>query len=313
MRGDRKKNRRRKAYCVCGVLCMLQFANPFMTKMPVVYAVDYTITPANMVMYSNEGTVVYAQADFASQIITVMNGDLPVQVTGMTSNGWYQISTGLAIYYIPSNGLHSKDEASVNMDTQSKVTVEESLESRIRKMTRGTFSFYSKIQLDGFAKEDLEEMTPNEYIKYLDSYLVGKSDVSKAIKLDTGLMAGKEFTTKSILHAKMTAKNVTEYLIEYRNSYLQNSFWGPVDTIDDVKVCINRAIRYDISSFATVCRAYDLNGNEIKFKSKLNKMLDEIRDEQGIEFKAEYSYGEYTDTNGNRSSGFILQIERKIK
>lgn len=309
MRGT-KKRIGKKILCACGLVCMLQLLTP---SVPEVHAADYTITAANMVLYSNEGTVVYAQADFASQIITVMNGDLPVQVTGMTSNGWYQITTGMAIYYIPANGLHSKDQASVNMDTQNKITVEESLESRIKKMTKGTFSFYSKIQLDSFSQEELEEMSANEYIKYLDSFLVGKSDPSKAIKLDTGLTAGKEFTTKNILHAKMTAKNVTEYLIEYRNNYLQNSFWGPVDTIEDVKVCINRAIRYDIASFATVCKEYELKGNEIKFRNRINKILEQIKDEQGIDFKAEYSYGEYTDNNGNRSSGFILQIERKIK
>lgn len=313
MRGTNKKKKRINWIVTCGILCMLTFIIPCNGKADKVYAADYTITAANMVLYSNEGTVVYAQADFASQIITVMNGDLPVQVTGITSNGWYQISTGLAIYYIPGNGLHTKDQASVNMDTQNKIKVEESLEKRIRKMTKGTFSFYSKIQLDAFSQEDLEEMTPNEYIKYLDSYLVGKSDVSKAIKLDTGLTVGKEFTTKNVLHAKMTANNVTEYLIEYRNKYLQNSFWGPVDTIDDVKVCINRAIRYDISSFTTVCKAYDMNENEVKFKSALKKMLTQIQDEQGIEFKADCSYGEYTDQNGNRSSGFILQIEKKVK
>lgn len=293
--------------------CMLQIVTPQMGQMETVYAIDYSITPANMVLYSNEGTVVYAQADFASQIITIMNADLPVQVTGMTSNGWYQITTGMAIYYIPANGLHTKDEKATNMDTQNKVTVAESLESRIKKMTKGTFSFYSKIQLDSFSVEDLEEMTPNEYIKYLDSFLVGKSDPSKAIKLDTGLTAGKEFTTKSILHAKMTATNVTEYLIEYRNSYLQNSFWGPVDTIEDVKIAINRAIRYDISSFAIVCKAYELGGSEIKMQNQLKRMLQEVNDEQGIEFKAEKSYGTYTDENGNKASGFIIQIERKIK
>lgn len=312
MRGMIKKTGKRKIIGTGSIVCILLLWL-FVGNMPTVYAADYTITPANMVMYSNEGTVVYAQADFASQIITIMNGDLPVQVTGMTSNGWYQVSTGVAIYYIPSNGLHSKNEKSENMNTQNALTVQESLESKIKKMTKGTFSFYSKIQLDSFTKEDLEEMTANEYIKYLDSYLVGKSDVSRAIKLDTGLTAGKEYTTKSILHAKMTAKNVTEYLIEYRNSYLQNSFWGPVDTIEDLKVCINRAIRYDISRFATVCNEYELAGNEVKFKNRLDKVLEQIDDEQGIGFKAEYSYGEYTDQNGNRASGFIVQVERKIK
>lgn len=307
----RRQKNFKKIVCACGLLCMMQFVTPETGNMRTVLAADYTITQANMVMYSNEGTVVYAQADFASQIITIMNADLPVQVTGITSNGWYQISTGMAIYYIPAEGLHAKDESATNLNTQSKLEVQESNESKIKKMTKGTFSFYSKIQLDSFTKEDLEEMTPNEYIKYLDSFLVGKSDPGKAIKLDTGMTVQKEFATKTILHAKMKATNVTEYLMEYRNSYLQNSFWGPVDTVEDVKVCINRAIRYDITSFTVVCKEYEIGDNEVKMRSKLDKMLSQVLDEQGIKFEAEMSYSTYRDENGNNASGYILQVKKK--
>lgn len=63
------------------------------------------ISPVNAVLVSNEETVVYADADLSSAVILpdVQTG-LPIQVTGITDNGFFQVNLG-EIFYIPGYGL----------------------------------------------------------------------------------------------------------------------------------------------------------------------------------------------------------------
>lgn len=75
------------------------------------------ITPVNMVLVTNEETVVYAEADLASVIILPeIQAGLPIQVIGITDNGFFQINIG-DIYYVPGYGL--------NMPTIDSATVPE--------------------------------------------------------------------------------------------------------------------------------------------------------------------------------------------
>lgn len=271
------------------------------------YAAEFSVTPTSCIMYTNDKTVVYASADLMATVITGLSANLPVTVTGITSNGWYQVTANGAIYYIPSYGLNK----TVDSTKITETTTNTSIQQKVKKAIKGTFSYYSEKQLEEFTEEDIEDMNANEYIKYLDSYLAGKGSINNAIKLDTGIEVGKEYETKKVLNAKMTASSVTEYLLDYRNSYLMDSFWGPVDTIDDVKISINRAIRYNVNSFNVVCHQYDIGDSELKMQSKVNKLIQQMKDEQGITFEIKQSYGKFTDKNGNSASGFILEIEKK--
>lgn len=63
------------------------------------------VTPTNAILFSNEETVVYAEADLASAVILPdLQTGLPIQVTGITDNGFFQVSIG-EIFYIPGYGL----------------------------------------------------------------------------------------------------------------------------------------------------------------------------------------------------------------
>ena len=81
---------------------------------------DYTVTASTSVLYSNSKTVVYAKPDISSAIITSIKAGVPVSVTGVTSNGWFQVSLN-GTYYIPGYGLEetnataSNDNNSVNL------------------------------------------------------------------------------------------------------------------------------------------------------------------------------------------------------
>ena len=63
------------------------------------------ISTVQTVLYTNKNTVVYAGADLSEKVIlpTIQEG-FPVKVTGVTSNGFFQVDIA-GIYYIPGYGL----------------------------------------------------------------------------------------------------------------------------------------------------------------------------------------------------------------
>lgn len=69
-----------------------------------VFAAEFTTTPASKVMYTIANTQVYAQPDASTVPLLVAGADAPVQITGITSNGWYQVSVG-GVYYVPGDQL----------------------------------------------------------------------------------------------------------------------------------------------------------------------------------------------------------------
>lgn len=79
----------------------------FGQSVPNVYAVEFTVTESKAVLYSNENVKVYRQPDINSGVVTTLAKDMPVNVTGITSNGWFRVSIN-GTYYIPGDGLVSK-------------------------------------------------------------------------------------------------------------------------------------------------------------------------------------------------------------
>lgn len=71
------------------------------------------ITPVNAILFSNEEAVVYAEADMTSVIVLPnLQEGLPIHVTGITNNGFFQIDMG-GIYYVPGYGLEVGKEENV--------------------------------------------------------------------------------------------------------------------------------------------------------------------------------------------------------
>lgn len=68
-------------------------------------AAEYTVTQASAVLYTNENTVILADADDTAVVLSTVASDLPVQVTGITSNGYFQIDLGGQTFYIHGIGL----------------------------------------------------------------------------------------------------------------------------------------------------------------------------------------------------------------
>ncbi len=70
----------------------------------ITYAAEYTVTNTNAVLYTAMQTGVYAEPDAQTVAITVLDINLPIAVTGITSNGWFQIDLG-GVYYVPGAAL----------------------------------------------------------------------------------------------------------------------------------------------------------------------------------------------------------------
>lgn len=75
------------------------------------------ITPVNAVLFSNENAVLYKEADLNSTVVLpdIQEG-LPIQVTGITDTGFFQVNLG-EICYIPGGGL---SVSAVDMTTASQ-------------------------------------------------------------------------------------------------------------------------------------------------------------------------------------------------
>lgn len=62
------------------------------------YAKGPTYTAMQDVYYTKENCVVYAEPTYTSIVLTTLGANLPVQVVGAYSNGWYRINIGVICY-----------------------------------------------------------------------------------------------------------------------------------------------------------------------------------------------------------------------
>ncbi len=82
-----------------GILCANRYAF-------VVNAAEFSVTETSAILYTNENTVILLDADESSTVIlSGVEKDLPIQVTGVTSNGYFQILLDGQTFYVHGIGL----------------------------------------------------------------------------------------------------------------------------------------------------------------------------------------------------------------
>ena len=265
------------------------------------YAVEFTVTENKAVLYSNDKTKVYKQPDVNSGVVTVIAQGLPVNVTGITSNGWFQISLN-GTYYVLGDGLVSKNADSSNAVVSG---------SDITKLTKGTFSFYKNPELSDFDHRDIEDMDENTYIKYLDSFLMGYAMLDNCIMQDSGKLLKEVYESESKVDKNVAGITMQAYLINYRNNYLSSSLEGPFRNDRDLKLALNRAIRYDIGKFGAVYRNSSVGSDESKVKKAMENIVNEMKAEQGVSFTCRMEYGDYKTNDGSEGKGWIIEFTKK--
>lgn len=265
------------------------------------YAVEFTVTENKAVLYSNDKTKVYKQPDVNSEVVTVIAPDIPVNVTGITSNGWFRISLN-GTYYVMGEGLVSKNASSANAVVSG---------TDIKKLTKGTFSFYRNPELSDFDADDIEDMDENTYIKYLDSFLMGYAMLEDCILQDSGKTLKEVYESESKVDKNVAALTMQAYLINYRNNYLSDSLAGPFRNDRDLKLALNRAIRYDIGKFGTVYRNSSIGSDETKVRKAMETVVNEMKAEQGVSFTCRMEYGDYKTSDGSEGKGWIIEFTKK--
>ncbi len=83
----------------------LLFTAPIME----VNATEYSVTNVDAILYTNNNTVILADADDSTVVLPTVAANLPIQVTGITSNGYFQISLDGQTYFIHGIGLSEID------------------------------------------------------------------------------------------------------------------------------------------------------------------------------------------------------------
>lgn len=258
-----------------------------------------TVKSAQAVLYSTDQAVVYSYPDWTSTKITTIQEDVPVEVLGITSNGWFQVNIN-GKYYIPGTGL--KSPTIVNGEV---VTYDE---NGMKRLTSGTFSFYEHTQLVAFTKSDVDEMSENEYIKYLDSFLIGNAEEECCIIKDTGLILKDHYAGLVQVNAEIAKLTQKEYLVSYRNQYLTNSFYGPFRTQQNLELALTRAIRYQRKNFETVFKNAGIGSNEESMENLLKEVVAKMKSEQGVTFTYKKKYDTYKVKEGTTSKGWIINF-----
>lgn len=266
-----------------------------------VFAAEFTVTESKAVLYSNDRTKVYPQPDLNSGVVTTLAPDLPVEVTGVTSNGWFRISLN-GTYYVPGDGLVSR----VANNSNSVV-----VGSDIVALTKGTFSFYMNPQLSDFDKNDVDDMDENTYIKYLDSFLMGYAMLDNCILKDSGKYLKEVYESEAKVDKNVANMSMQTYLIDYRNHYLSDSLIGPFRNDRELKRALNRAIRYNITKFWAVYRNSNVASDESKVKKAMESVVNEMKAEQGVTFTYSVKYGDYKTSDGTTGKGWIIEFNKK--
>ena len=90
----RKSLRKKVAAVLMAIAVLLTTVNIDMIS----HAKGPTYTAVQDVYYTKENCVVYAEPTYTATVLTTLGANLPVQVIGEYSNGWYRINIGVICY-----------------------------------------------------------------------------------------------------------------------------------------------------------------------------------------------------------------------
>jgi hypothetical protein len=96
---------KRTIYSVYVTVVLVMF---FVIPMQKVNAAEYTVTDVTEVLYTNDNTVLLADANVNTVVLGEVEADLPVKVTGVTSNGFYRIDLNGQTLFVQEDGLYEQ-------------------------------------------------------------------------------------------------------------------------------------------------------------------------------------------------------------
>lgn len=136
-------------------------------------AAEYSITPISAVLYTGSGAELFSQPD-PSTVVTVLPGDMPVQITGATSNGYFQVIVNDGIYYIYGKAL-----SAATGTTAYKLTSIDARSALVGDAATGQLIY---------AQNPYERLAPASTTKIMTVLLVMDAIAQGQLALDTPLV-----------------------------------------------------------------------------------------------------------------------------
>ncbi len=133
-------------------------------------AAEFTVVPANATLFTGNGAEVFIQPD-PTTIAAVFPGDFPVQVTGVTDNGYFQVNISGNTFYIYGKAL------SMSLGTQAyQLTSVDAKAALVGDADSGNLSY----EQNAYAR-----LAPASTTKIMTTLLVMDAIAAGQIALDT--------------------------------------------------------------------------------------------------------------------------------
>lgn len=104
-----------------------------------VNAAEFSVTEAAAVLYTNENTVILSDADDNTVVLPNVEVGLPIQVTGVTSNGYFRIALGEQTFYVHGIGLSQGEAAAADSSVYDKLIAQKSVFPEGMRWTNDNF------------------------------------------------------------------------------------------------------------------------------------------------------------------------------
>ncbi|MBE5876235.1 MAG: D-alanyl-D-alanine carboxypeptidase [Lachnospiraceae bacterium] len=160
---------KKRGYSRLGVMLVMAFV-VLMTCGMRVQAAEYAVAPFAAYMYTGEGAELFAEPDPLT-LAAVFPGDLPIQITGITSNGYYQILVNGLIYYMHGSALSTKTGT-----TAYKLTSIDAKAALVADLATGEIIYQQNM---------LDRLVPASTTKVMTTLLVLEAISQGNIALDT--------------------------------------------------------------------------------------------------------------------------------
>lgn len=85
------------------------------------FAAEYSVTPVQATWYTNDQTVICSDADANTVVVPTCDSNIPVNIIGVTSNGFWQVQLD-QVYYIPGAGLSAQANNNTAVNTTANNT-----------------------------------------------------------------------------------------------------------------------------------------------------------------------------------------------
>ena len=176
MRGNKKIVRQMKkwlaALCIAALFAVTGTGGTTLAVQPA-ETTQPVVTPATGVLYTGAGAEIFAQPD-PSTLAAVFPGDVPVQVTGMTNNGYFQILWQDAIYYVYGQAL-----SAVTGTQAYKLTYVDAKAALVGDMNTGALIY---------AQGAMDRAAPASTTKIMTALLTLEAVAQGKLALDTPIM-----------------------------------------------------------------------------------------------------------------------------